>query len=178
MDIHRFYFFHNCLLFYMHFRYSRNFKDANGTEFRTLYKAYGIKFVISVSGQARKFAPVPFLTNVGSGLALLSIVSLIKVPLFGCSILHTCTFVNIIKWPCRIKSQISNIYMITVFIYHNRCTLRAYLFLSVCNLVVFFKTDRYACTISHKFHGKIIKFLDKSNGFLFHEKFTRNEFSN
>lgn len=62
----------------IHFRYSRNFKDANGTEFRTLYKAYGIKFVISVSGQARKFAPVPFFTNVGSGLALLSIVSLIK----------------------------------------------------------------------------------------------------
>lgn len=59
------------------FRYSRNFKDANGTEFRTLYKAYGIKFVISVSGQARKFAPVPFLTNVGSGLALLSIATVI-----------------------------------------------------------------------------------------------------
>lgn len=59
------------------FRYSRNFKDANGTEFRTLYKAYGIKFVISVSGQARKFAPVPFFTNVGSGLALLSIATII-----------------------------------------------------------------------------------------------------
>lgn len=59
------------------FRYSRNFKDANGTEFRTLYKAYGIKFVISVSGQARKFAPVPFFTNVGSGLALLSIATVI-----------------------------------------------------------------------------------------------------
>ena len=57
-------------------RFSRNFKDSNGTEFRTLYKAYGVKFVISVSGQARKFAPVPFFTVVGSGLALLSIVSL------------------------------------------------------------------------------------------------------
>lgn len=59
------------------FRYSRNFKDVNGTEFRTLYKAYGIKFVISVSGQARKLAPVPFFTNVGSGLALLSIATVI-----------------------------------------------------------------------------------------------------
>lgn len=29
--------------------------------------------------------------------------------------------------------------MITVFIYHNKCTLRAYLFLSVCNLVVFLR---------------------------------------
>ncbi|XP_078337103.1 P2X purinoceptor 4-like isoform X1 [Crassostrea virginica] len=59
------------------FRFSRNFKDSNGTEFRTLYKAYGVKFVISVSGQARKFAPVPFFTNVGSGLALLSIATVI-----------------------------------------------------------------------------------------------------
>ncbi|XP_062571578.1 P2X purinoceptor 4-like [Saccostrea cucullata] len=59
------------------FRYSKNFKFENGTEYRTLYKAYGIKFVISVSGQGRKFAPVPFLTNIGSGLALLSIATVI-----------------------------------------------------------------------------------------------------
>ncbi|XP_061197439.1 P2X purinoceptor 4-like [Saccostrea echinata] len=59
------------------FRYSKNFKFENGTEYRTLYKAYGIKFVISVSGQGRKFAPVPFFTNIGSGLALLSIATVI-----------------------------------------------------------------------------------------------------
>ncbi|XP_056008746.1 P2X purinoceptor 4-like isoform X2 [Ostrea edulis] len=59
------------------FRYSKNFKFENGTEYRTLYKAFGIKFVISVSGQARKFAPVPFFTNIGSGLALLSIATVI-----------------------------------------------------------------------------------------------------
>ena len=51
----------------------------DGVDKRVLYKAYGIRFVFSVTGQAGKFSFVPMMLNIGSGLALLSIVS---VPLF------------------------------------------------------------------------------------------------
>ena len=46
---------------------------------RTLVKAYGIRFVIKVTGQAGKFNIVPLATTVGSGLALLAVV--------GCSLI-------------------------------------------------------------------------------------------
>jgi len=44
---------------------------------RTLYKAYGIRFVIVVHGRGGRFSFVPFLLNVGSGLALLGASTLI-----------------------------------------------------------------------------------------------------
>ena len=40
-----------------------------------MIKAYGIRFVIKVTGEAGKFSPVPLLLNLGSGLGLLAIVS-------------------------------------------------------------------------------------------------------
>ncbi|KAK3083670.1 hypothetical protein FSP39_001104 [Pinctada imbricata] len=58
------------------FRYARYYKEGD-REYRTLYKAYGIKFILSVTGQAGKFNLVPLLTNVGSGLALLSIATIL-----------------------------------------------------------------------------------------------------
>lgn len=41
---------------------------------RTLFKNFGIKFNVKVSGQAGKFNLVPLLINLGSGLALLGLV--------------------------------------------------------------------------------------------------------
>ena len=56
------------------FRYAKYYRE-NGTEYRTLFKAYGIKFIMSVTGEAGKFNAEPFFINIGSGMALLSIVS-------------------------------------------------------------------------------------------------------
>jgi len=49
--------------------------EINGTLYRDLFKAYGIRFIIKVSGEAGKFAIVPLLLNIGSGVGLLAIVS-------------------------------------------------------------------------------------------------------
>ncbi|XP_074635329.1 P2X purinoceptor 4-like [Acropora palmata] len=54
------------------FRYAR-FYEKDGKLYRTLFKAYGIRFVVLVYGQGGKFNIVPLLVNVGSGLALLGI---------------------------------------------------------------------------------------------------------
>lgn len=43
---------------------------------RTLVKAYGIRFVVEVRGQGGKFNILPTLLNIGSGLALLGVVTL------------------------------------------------------------------------------------------------------
>jgi len=51
--------------------------ERNGVLYRDLFKAYGIRFIIKVSGQAGKFAIVPLLLNIGSGIGLLAIVSLL-----------------------------------------------------------------------------------------------------
>lgn len=45
------------------FRFAKYYKSADGTEYRTLHKAYAIRFEIIVSGNAGKFNPVPFLIN-------------------------------------------------------------------------------------------------------------------
>jgi len=51
------------------FRFAKFFGDNN----RTLYKAYGIRFVVLVEGSGGKFNIVPLMLNVGSGLALLGL---------------------------------------------------------------------------------------------------------
>lgn len=45
----------------------------DGIKYRTLTKAYGIKFEILVNGRAGKFNIIPLLTNLGAGMALLGI---------------------------------------------------------------------------------------------------------
>ena len=57
------------------FRYAKYFRE-NETEYRRLIKAFGVKYILSVTGQAGKFNLVPLLTNIGSGMALLGIVSI------------------------------------------------------------------------------------------------------
>ena len=69
-----------CLIFFLiksfNNRYA-NYYKVNDTETRTLYKAYGILFQVIVTGEAGKFDIIPLLTNIGAGLALLSLVSTI-----------------------------------------------------------------------------------------------------
>eukprot|EP00057_Strongylocentrotus_purpuratus_P008825 XP_011663299.1 PREDICTED: P2X purinoceptor 4 [Strongylocentrotus purpuratus] len=57
------------------FRYSINYKE-NDTDYRTQTKAYGILFQVIVSGEAGKFDVVPLILNIASGLALLSLASI------------------------------------------------------------------------------------------------------
>ncbi|XP_077692654.1 P2X purinoceptor 5 isoform X1 [Eretmochelys imbricata] len=53
------------------FRFAKYYKDAEGGEYRTLIKAYGIRFDVMVNGKAGKFNIIPTIINVGSGLALM-----------------------------------------------------------------------------------------------------------
>jgi len=53
-----------------------NFRYAYyNSNYRTLYKATGIRFVLLVSGSAGKFNFIPLVIKIGSGLGLLAIVS-------------------------------------------------------------------------------------------------------
>ncbi|EDO41363.1 predicted protein [Nematostella vectensis] len=54
-----------------------NYYVKNDTLHRTLFKAYGIRFVVTVTGQGGKFNVVPLFLNLGSGLALLSIATVL-----------------------------------------------------------------------------------------------------
>ena len=82
VQAHAFVWTHALQLQLLYNRYADHYKLENGTSARTLYKAYGIRFVVSVQGRAGQFRIVPLLLNLGSGLALLAIVSL---SLFLCS---------------------------------------------------------------------------------------------
>ncbi|KAL4223867.1 Receptor for ATP that acts as a ligand-gated ion channel [Mactra antiquata] len=59
------------------FRYSHYYRDINGTEKRTLFKAYGIKFILTVQGTGGKFNVMPLALNIGSGLAILSVATIL-----------------------------------------------------------------------------------------------------
>ncbi|XP_031415592.1 P2X purinoceptor 3b [Clupea harengus] len=65
------------------FRFAKYYKMDNGTEYRTLLKAYAIRFDVLVNGNAGKFAMVPTLinmvaafTSVGVGTVLCDIILL------------------------------------------------------------------------------------------------------
>ena len=66
----------NSRLNYFVSRFSDKF-EVNGTTYRTLVKAYGLRFIIQVSGKAGKFNFIPFFTTVGSGIGLLSVATLV-----------------------------------------------------------------------------------------------------
>lgn len=57
------------------FRFSHKF-EINGTKYRYLVKAYGIRFIISVTGKAGKFNFVSLLLNIGAGVGLLSVATI------------------------------------------------------------------------------------------------------
>ncbi|XP_042298310.1 P2X purinoceptor 5 [Sceloporus undulatus] len=56
------------------FRFAKYYRDSDGVDFRTLIKAYGIRFDVMVNGKAGKFNIIPTIINVGSGLALMGAV--------------------------------------------------------------------------------------------------------
>ncbi|XP_069550271.1 P2X purinoceptor 3a [Brachyistius frenatus] len=65
------------------FRFAKYFKTENGTEFRTLHKAFAIRFDIMVTGNAGKFNTIPTLinlvaafTSIGLGTVLCDIILL------------------------------------------------------------------------------------------------------
>ncbi|XP_028272751.1 P2X purinoceptor 3a [Parambassis ranga] len=65
------------------FRFAKYYKTDNGTEFRTLYKAYAIRFEVMVTGNAGKFDTIPTLinlvtafTSIGLGTVLCDIILL------------------------------------------------------------------------------------------------------
>ena len=57
-------------------RFTNKFKIEN-KEYRTLYKAFGLRFIINVSGDGGKFNIIPLLTKIGAGIGLLSVGSYI-----------------------------------------------------------------------------------------------------
>lgn len=59
------------------FRFAKYYKDIDGQEVRTLIKGYGIRFDVMVFGEAGKFNIVPTLLNIGAGLALLGLVTVV-----------------------------------------------------------------------------------------------------
>ena len=54
------------------FRFANKYFDKN-EEYRVLYKAYGLRFIINVSGTAGRFSVVPLMLSVGAGLGLMSL---------------------------------------------------------------------------------------------------------
>ncbi|XP_035222015.1 P2X purinoceptor 4-like [Stegodyphus dumicola] len=57
----------------LNFRFAHYYGDSE----RTLYKAYGIKFLIMAQGRGGKFSIVPLLLNIGSGLGLLAVATIL-----------------------------------------------------------------------------------------------------
>ncbi len=58
------------------FRYSDKFL-VNETIYRQLVKVYGLRFAITVTGEAGRFNVLPLLVRLGSGLGLLSLATII-----------------------------------------------------------------------------------------------------
>lgn len=58
------------------FRFADKF-ERNGTIHRQLTKSYGIRLIITVTGEAGKFSFLPLLLTLGSGLGLLSLATII-----------------------------------------------------------------------------------------------------
>ncbi|KAK1156361.1 P2X purinoceptor 4-like isoform X1 [Acipenser oxyrinchus oxyrinchus] len=59
------------------FRFAKYYKGPGEVESRTLIKAYGIRFDVMVFGKAGKFDIIPTMINIGSGLALLGVATVL-----------------------------------------------------------------------------------------------------
>ena len=58
------------------FRFAHKFKNGD-KEYRVLYKAFGLRIIISVSGTGRRFDIIPLSISIGAGVGILSISSYI-----------------------------------------------------------------------------------------------------
>ncbi|XP_063171352.1 P2X purinoceptor 4 [Candoia aspera] len=59
------------------FRFAKYYQTAPNKDYRTLIKAYGIRFDIMVFGEAGKFDIIPTMINIGSGLALFGVATVL-----------------------------------------------------------------------------------------------------
>ncbi|XP_067329350.1 P2X purinoceptor 4 isoform X1 [Anolis sagrei] len=59
------------------FRFAKYYKSPDDVDSRTLIKAYGIRFDIMVFGKAGKFDIIPTMINIGSGLALFGVATVL-----------------------------------------------------------------------------------------------------
>ncbi|XP_070619328.1 P2X purinoceptor 4-like [Erythrolamprus reginae] len=59
------------------FRFAKYYRTSSNDEYRTLIKAYGIRFDIMVFGNAGKFNIIPTMINIGSGLALFGVATVL-----------------------------------------------------------------------------------------------------
>uniref|UniRef100_A0A1W7RF18 P2X purinoceptor n=1 Tax=Agkistrodon contortrix contortrix TaxID=8713 RepID=A0A1W7RF18_AGKCO len=59
------------------FRFAKYYRISPNVEYRTLTKAYGIRFDIMVFGEAGKFDIIPTMINIGSGLALFGVTTVL-----------------------------------------------------------------------------------------------------
>uniref|UniRef100_A0A8C5LMB8 P2X purinoceptor n=1 Tax=Leptobrachium leishanense TaxID=445787 RepID=A0A8C5LMB8_9ANUR len=59
------------------FRSAKYYKNSDNIESRTLMKVYGIRFDILVFGTAGKFDIIPTMINIGSGIALLGVTTVL-----------------------------------------------------------------------------------------------------
>lgn len=57
------------------FRFADKF-EVDGTMYRVVVKAYGLRFIITVNGKAGKFNLIPLMLSVGAGLGLLSLATI------------------------------------------------------------------------------------------------------
>ncbi|KAG9487737.1 hypothetical protein GDO78_007497 [Eleutherodactylus coqui] len=58
-------------------KFAKFFKDSSNVESRTLMKIYGIRFDVLVFGTAGKFDIIPTMINIGSGVALLGVATVL-----------------------------------------------------------------------------------------------------
>ncbi|KAL8198840.1 UNVERIFIED_CONTAM: P2X purinoceptor 1 [Gekko kuhli] len=58
------------------FRYAKYYRE-NGSDVRTLYKVFGIRFDILVNGKAGKFDIIPTMTTIGSGIGIFGVASVL-----------------------------------------------------------------------------------------------------
>ncbi|XP_060115073.1 P2X purinoceptor 1 [Heteronotia binoei] len=58
------------------FRYAKYYRE-NGSDLRTLYKVFGIRFDILVNGKAGKFDIIPTMTTIGSGIGIFGVASVL-----------------------------------------------------------------------------------------------------
>lgn len=58
------------------FRFARHFVE-NGTNYRHLFKVFGIRFDILVDGKAGKFDIIPTMTTIGSGIGIFGVATVL-----------------------------------------------------------------------------------------------------
>uniref|UniRef100_A0A8C9WWG1 P2X purinoceptor n=1 Tax=Sander lucioperca TaxID=283035 RepID=A0A8C9WWG1_SANLU len=78
------------------FRFAKYFKTENGTDFRTLHKAFAIRFDVMVTGNAGKFNTIPTLINL---VAAFTSVGLVRI--FLCDII----LLNFLKGAEQYKAK-------------------------------------------------------------------------